>query len=589
MFSTQTVSNTALKKGDACRQVSVSDLMRHTNKCINFPVLFCYMMNTAALVTKLSSIRNQYGKEPAIEKLQLLRGIDIKNIKSKKAAQSLYTALLFLQAYPDDKIIYKTAEELLMQLHLQVEQNETLQYNLYNSGLTGTTICAAFSFEMVKWLKKVRSAEIKFNSFEADDDQIQAFISVIMSKAESEIFQDGNAEWRGWLKNLRKPGEEILDQLIGIFDSTDVRPEVKDEIWNAIGINVEIKLTSHCRLPASLTKTCYHRSLLRKNNSKQILKPVAVKLSDEEAERIIDCSRMILIRHLREIDPSTFTSARLVSYYHLQRGVSIALMEMVPERRHPVDSYMSYTVFKNGLPVAYGGSWILFDSGRIGLNVFPHYRGGETRFIFDQVLQLHAHVYNLKRFTVDPYQIGKHNSDGIRSGAFWVYYHAGFRPIEKLQREMAANEVARIKAEKKYRTDAVVLKTLAGSRLELILQKNAVSFDATDLSRVYVNIIAKKYNGDRLASEKDAAKNLAAILQIKDYQDANMNFVLKNWALFLMCKEKEIRQNSKLKRSLKTLFNLKAGGSEEAYIAALQQNNALQKMMKETMKTYGAN
>ncbi|MBL7701001.1 MAG: hypothetical protein JNM14_02025 [Ferruginibacter sp.] len=544
------------------------------------------MMNTASPVTRLFSIRNQYGKETATEKLKLLQQVNIKNIKSKKAAQSLYTALLFLQAYPDNKIIYKATEEILIKLHQQVEQNAALQYNLYNSGLTGTTICAAFSFEMVKWLRRTRPSEIKFNSFEADDDQIQAFISVIMSKAESEIFQDGNAEWKSWLKDLRKPDEDILDQLIAIFDSTDIRPEVKDEIWNAIGINVEIKLTSHCCLPASLVKTFYHRSLLRKNYSKQVVKPVAVKLNDKEAEQIIDCSRMIMIRHLREIDPSTFTSAKLVSYYHLQRGISIALMEMVAERRHPIDSYMGYTVFKNGLPVAYAGSWILFDSGRIGLNVFPDYRGGETRYIFEQVLQLHAQVYHLKRFTVDPYQIGKDNSDGIRSGAFWVYYHAGFRPVESQQREIAANEAARIKAEKKYRTAAAVLKTLAESRMELKLQKNAAGFDATDLSRLYANIIAKKYKGDRVTAEKDVAKKLASILQIKNYQDASMNFVLKNWALFLLCKEKEIRKDKSLKQSLKTLFNLKATGSEEAYINALQKNSTLRKLIEEIVEIY---
>ena len=35
---------------------------------------------------QLFSIRNQYGKEIALEKLQLLKDISIKNIKSKKAA-----------------------------------------------------------------------------------------------------------------------------------------------------------------------------------------------------------------------------------------------------------------------------------------------------------------------------------------------------------------------------------------------------------------------------------------------------------------------------------------------------------------------
>ena len=545
------------------------------------------MAITSVSINKLFSIRNQYGKETVLEKLQLLDSINIKNIKAKKTAQALYGTLLFLQAYPDNKTVYKKSGELLFSLNTHVDDREDLQYSLYNSGITGTTICAAFGFELVKWLKRTRPAEIKFNSFESNDAHIQSFISVIMNKAESEIFQDCNAEWKGWLKKLRKSGEDILDQLIAVFDSSNIRPAVKDEIWNAIGINVEIDVAAHCCLPASLIKTFYHRSLIRKEfKQKPMLKPVAVKLTDAEAEQIIDCSKMILIRHLREIDPISFTSAKLISFYHLQRGISIALIAMVRERRHPIDSYMAYVVFKNGLPVAYGASWILFDSGRIALNVFPDYRGGETRYIFQQILQLHAGVYNLKRFTVDPYQIGKDNSDGIHSGAFWVYYHAGFRPIERQQKELATIEASKIEAGNKYRTAPAVLKMLAESRLELILQQHAVRFDATDMSRAYVGILTKKYKGNRQLAEKEAAKKLAGILQIKNYQDDNMFFILKSWSIFLLCKEKEFKQNNSLKKTLKILFTLKAAGSEEVYIASLQKNNDLRKQIEELVKDY---
>ena len=545
------------------------------------------MSTTNASTTKLFSIRNQYGKQTALEKLQLLSNINLKNIKNKKAAQTLYSALLFLQAYPDNKAVYQQAAQLSGSLKEQVNNNENLQYKLYNSGVTGTTICAAFSFEMTKWLRKTKPLSVKFNSFESDDEQIQSFISVVMDKAESEIFQDCNAEWKGWLKKLRKPGEDILDQMIAIFDCSNIRQEVKDEIWNVIGINVEINLVDNCRLPASLTKIFYHPSLIRKASKNEPMpKPVAVKLTDTEAEQIIDCSKIILIRHLREIDPISFTSAKLVSYYHLQRGISIALIAMLPQRRHPIDSYMAYVVFKNGLPVSYGASWVLFNSSRIALNVFPDYRGGEAKYIFNQVLQLHAQVYNLKRFTVDPYQIGKDNSDGIHSGSFWIYYNAGFRPIEKQQQQIAATEAAKIQANKKYRTAPAVLKTLAESRLELILQKNAVRFDATDMSRAYAGILTKKYNSNRQLAQKNAVKKLAAILQIKNYQDDNINFVLKNWAVFLLCKENELKKNSPLKRTLKTLFSLKATGSEEAYITALQKAGDLQKLIEDLLKDY---
>ena len=295
---------------------------------------------------------------------------------------------------------------------------------------------------------------------------------------------------------------------------------------------------------------------------------------------------MILVRNLREIDPISFTSAKFISYYHLPRGLSVALMGMVAERRHPIDSYMGYMLFKNGLPVAYAGSWILFNSGRIGLNVFPGYRGGESQFIFQQVLQLHAKVYNLKRFTVDPYQIGKENSDGIHSGAFWIYYHAGFRPVQKIQQELATAEELKIKANKNYRSPASALKILANSRLQLVLQKGAVSFDATDMSSAYAGILTKKYNSNRGLAEKDAVKKLAGILQIKNYQGHNMNFIFKNWAVLLLSNEKELRRNSPVKKILKKLFVLKANGSEEEYITALQKTADLRNFMEELIKEY---
>ncbi|MGB3007103.1 MAG: hypothetical protein WBC06_11380, partial [Chitinophagaceae bacterium] len=294
--------------------------------------------------------------------------------------------------------------------------------------------------------------------------------------------------------------------------------------------------------------------------------------------------KMILVRHLREIDSISFTDPTLVSYYQLPRGLSIALMGMTPERRHPIDSYMGYTVFKNGLPVAYAGSWLLFDSGRIGLNVFPSYRGGESQYIFQQVLQLHARVYRLKRFTVDPYQIGNKNSDGIYSGAFWVYYHAGFRPLLKAQQELAATEAAKIISIPRYRSTTTILKKLADSKLELILKKNAVRFDANDLSLTYAAILKNQYNSNRLRTEKEKAKKLAAILQIKSYEEEKMKFVLQNWSILLLHNEAELRSNSSLKKTLKSLFMLKASGSEEAYIRLLQKAEVLRILVEQILK-----
>jgi len=539
------------------------------------------MSRTETLISQLFSIRNKYGKNFSKEKLKLISAINGERLKSKKTLQSWYDILLFLLAYPDNPSVYRASSQALQQLQWYVQSHEHIKDRLFNSGVTNTNLCAAFGFEIVKWIRKNHPNDISLSSFEANSGQIQSILSVVMPKVESEILQDANSDWKSWLKGTLKKGEDILDRLIAVFDETDIRPEVKDELWNAIGINVEINFPTHLSLPQSLVSPYYHSSLIRKIRTRTSdLKFKKISVTELEARQIIECGRMILVRHLREIDPISFTAPPLVSYYVLPRGLSIALTGMVPERRHPIDSYIGYIVFKNGLPIAYAGSWILFDSGRIGLNIFPSYRGGESQYIFEQVLKLHQKVYRLRRFSVDPYQLGKDNDDGIRSGAFWVYYHAGFRPIRKDQRQLADTEAFQIKSAKNYRTPASVLKKLADSRMELLLERRPTGFDATDLSVAYARILQKQFNGNRKLADNRSFYELARLLQIRNYYESKIQFILKNWCVLLGNKLEELRPNAALRKTLKKLFELKARGPEQEYISELQHAKDLKKLLE---------
>ena len=542
------------------------------------------MNKTDELLSQLFSLRNQYGEKITTQKLNLLTTLSKGKLKTKKAIQLWYENLLFLLAYPDNRSVYQLASLALEQLEGYIQSHENIKTRLFNSGITNTRLCAAFGFEIVKWLRKKYPNDVSLSSFEADEGTIQSILSAVMPKVESEILQDGNSDWKSWLKF--KKGKDMLDKLIAIFDESDTRPEVKDELWSAIGINVEINFSSHLSLPPSLITPYYHHSLVRKKSvlKSNDIKATKVVLTESQAERVIECGRMILVRHLREIDPISFTVVPLVTYYRLPRGLSIALMGMIPERRHPIDSYMGYVVFKNGLPVAYAGSWILFDSGRIGLNIFPAYRGGESQYIFQQVLKLHGTVYHLNRFTVDPYQIGKDNSDGIKSGAFWTYYHAGFRPIRQQQKQISETEASKIKSTKGYRTPTAILEKLADSRMEIVLKKTAVTFDATDISLVYARILKEQWNNDRKLAEGVLFTKLVKLLRIKNYQEEELKFILKNWCVLLLSHEEELRTSKKLKTMLKDLFEIKASGAEEDYISGLQRNPELKRLLEEIVK-----
>jgi hypothetical protein len=150
---------------------------------------------------------------------------------------------------------------------------------------------------------------------------------------------------------------------------------------------------------------------------------------------------------------------------------------------------------------------------------------------------------------------------------------------------MAAAEAEKIKKIPRYRSPAMVLKKLAESKLELVLQKKAVGFDANDMSLTYSSFLKNKYNNNRQLYEKGKAKKLAAMLRIKNYEEPKMKFILQNWVLLLMHHEASIQQNGALKKVLKKLFALKAMGSEADYHALLQRSGALRQFIESILKS----
>ncbi|MES2620660.1 MAG: hypothetical protein V4615_07400 [Bacteroidota bacterium] len=544
--------------------------------------------NLQTLTEELFSIRNQYGAAFLLRKKTLLEEILRQPFKNKKALEALSDTLLFLMAYPDDKQIHLLATKTLAKLESEAITHENLQTQLYNSGIAGSTICAEFGFEIVKWLRATYGKNVSLESITAPDGQILYILSAMMPHIESEILQDENSTWKEWLKQNTRKGDDLLDTLINIFDNNTTRPEVKDELWNALGIYITVNHVPHLQLPERITSIHYHDSLIKKVTleKRPDEKPVKVKLTQAEAEKIIECGRMVLLRYIREIDPVSFSDPSLLSYYKLSHGVSIALYGMRNERRHPIDSYMGYVAFKNGLPVAYAGSWVLFDSARIGLNIFAPYRGGESLYIFEQILKLHKQAYRLHRFTADPYQIGKNNSDGIKSGAFWVYYKLGFRPMREDLQQLAEAEAQKILQQKGYRSSSSVLKKLADSRLELTVGKRGhVRFDANDLSVKYMQLVNEKYSGNRAAAQQHSLHRLLKLLKWEKLKiNANLEYVLSNWSVILMANENTWRSDKAFIALLKKIVLLKAAGSEEEYIFELQRSRKLRAMVEELFR-----
>jgi hypothetical protein len=83
------------------------------------------------------------------------------------------------------------------------------------------------------------------------------------------------------------------------------------------------------------------------------------------------------------------------------------------------------------VPLAYGGAWIFPGTSKVGINVFPALRGGESAWFFAQLLRLYRQRFGVDRFEAENYQLGHNNPDGLKSGAYWFYYRHGVPPGTK--------------------------------------------------------------------------------------------------------------------------------------------------------------
>jgi hypothetical protein len=333
-------------------------------------------------------------------------------------------------------------------------------------------------------------------------------------------------------------------------------------------------------------KNFYHKTELRKHPGtkglidKLITKPLKISLG--EKKQLVETSRGILCMMLRETDPVTFADEHAVELFDMGRGIDIALYPMVGERRLPFESYIGYTAFKNRLPVAYGGGWIFQQHSKIGVNVFEQYRGGESAYIFCQVLRLYHQHYNVNRFIVEPYQIGKQNMEGLKSGAFWFYYRLGFRPVSNELVSLAGIEFQKIKSGKGYRSPLSVMKKLADSNMELILNESGhQQTDPSLVSKSITVMINELFAGDRKKAEEESLNQAKKFMRIKDIRSwlpAELQS-LHNFSLLMQTFSDLSNWNEADRQKMVELIRLKGGGSELRYIREFQKHNELNKSL----------
>ena len=469
---------------------------------------------------------SRFGTTECARKATLLARARARDIVDADVLVQWHDCLLYLLAYPETAPLHRTARAELRRVaaiarRMTDDGPARERRRLDASGLAGTTLTFAFGWDIARWLAARFPRHADLDSFGERGMPLPEVLAAALPPLEFDLVA-GSADGESLLDALRGRRTRLAC-LVAQFERLPCTDAVRAVLFDSLDAYLMLRpgasTLSRTFVRGLPAPTFVHRDgLARGVDLPSLLSrrlPRARRLDKETKDRAIDAARAMLASLGRETDAIALAYSGGVEWHDVGRGIAVALYAMRPDRRDALDSHIGMMLFKNGLPVGYGGGWPFTGTCRIGVNIFEPYRGGESALLFGQALRVYRQRFGITRFIVEPSQFGGDNIEGLRSGAFWFYYRLGFRPVDARAAVRAHDEHARMRADPAYRTPIPALRRFAGADLALELSGHErPSCEPAHLSAAVTAWIDARHSGDRSAAELAAARVVTAALDV---------------------------------------------------------------------------
>jgi hypothetical protein len=469
-------------------------------------------MTPALLLNRLVALRSTYGPGCAETRLPLLRSLEGVQLRTAAQVTTLHELLCVLHAYPDDEEVFAQVARMLAAFgaRADVRRHRT---RLLNSGIAGTDIVYPFGFSTAQWLVARCSGSLSVEwPGVSHPDLLEGRLQLFSLWAERPVFDEPPLEGRAWLERLRGR-ESDAAFIIRRSAALPVHGMANDHLYDELGLTLRVAGgpdtpdRTRARMPGHpLVDQRDPLRTARPDIVAEIMTPPRRirRVGGRQARVLLDMARESMVTRARDL--YTFTAANLkdASLVDCGDGLEFFCIGVEPEQRLLLDAVYGILTLRNGVPIGYALFSALWRSTEVAYNVFESFRGGESAWIYGRLLATIRAMFATDTITVDPYQLGHHNDEGLESGAWWFYYKLGFRPWDPAVARLAETEARKVRERRGYRTSLATLRKLV--RANLFLQAGSSRRDVIGaIPTGAIGLRVSDYVQERIGSDRELA------------------------------------------------------------------------------------
>jgi hypothetical protein len=429
-------------------------------------------------LARLERIKAEYGGSLAHEKMVLLDRLALARLRSARQVERLHEALAFLRAYPDDRRVLARVAGMLDRFDRRPDLRRHREA-LADSGIAGTAIRYRFFWSTALWLA-TRWPDLL--TLGRDDGEAAANLDkalpLIAPACAAEWFNAGTLPALPAMDRLRGRKTDaawLAGRIAAMPGDGFTREAFADAIDAPFVLEPGPDTPSRSRAHLSFAPRAFQSRPLERSRpdlrAAAATPPRAVRLlPPREGQEVIELARGAMVTRQRDLMAFEYADRRDVRLVDDGTGLAFALCGVVPERRYLLPAIYGGLTLRNGVPLGYSQIEILGRHASLSFNTFATFRGAEAARIFGRLVAATHHVFGATSLSVEPYQLGDGNDEGIESGAWWFYYKLGFRPRAAEALRDARSELARMRARPAHRSPPRVLRALARHHVFLDLE-----------------------------------------------------------------------------------------------------------------------